>query len=550
MYDIRKTICYLSLLSSLQVVTTGTTLTFAQQQDPIWDNTAKTAWPASFEQIMIPSSQDASQQGAYFYATTQKRPQPLVVSLHTWSGDYQQKDPLSKEILARDWNYIHPNFRGANRTPEAMGSDLVLSDIRDAIHYALQHGNVNPSEIHIIGVSGGAYATLLAYMQLDYPVKSFSAWAPISDIEAWYWESLGRKQKYAQDIEQALGGSFDAVEARKRSPLFQEVLKEQRKDAQLYIYEGIHDGYQGSVPITHAMEMYNRLVAEEKYGETALDSVAQLAKQDEDLVSEQEMIELLTKRMLPPEEINDKELFGRKVYVAKQHKGVHLTIFEGGHEQLPQALSYLPVKQQQDQRPYHILTIGDSNAAIQGGWVDQLRTCLPKANVLNISQSGRTIGFDNGGREQLNALKNVGHYLAKAAAESKGNAYDAIIVCLGTNDTKSEFADRQDDVLPHFEQLLQEIRSSKLATKHTRLIYVSPPPIREKDIDAKYVGGNQRLAQLLPQWEAKAKELGFEFVDVYHPLQGVSSYYAKDGVHMVGEGQAIIANKIMSVLNN
>ena len=130
------------------------------------------------------------------YKSTSKTSQPLIVSLHTWSGYYNQTDPLTKEILARDWNYIHPDFRGANRTPSSMGSPLALADIEDAIQYALKHTNANPEEVHIIGVSGGGFATLAAFMNIEYPVKSFSAWVPISDIEAWYWvEICGRYSK-------------------------------------------------------------------------------------------------------------------------------------------------------------------------------------------------------------------------------------------------------------------------------------------------------------------------------------------------------------------
>ena len=55
-------------------------------------------------------------------------------------------------------------------------------------------------EVHIIGVSGGGFATLAAFMNIEYPVKSFSAWVPISDIEAWYWECVGRGSRYAEDI--------------------------------------------------------------------------------------------------------------------------------------------------------------------------------------------------------------------------------------------------------------------------------------------------------------------------------------------------------------
>lgn len=520
--------------------------TLIAQKDPAWDNTTKTTWATAFQQVEIPSTADATLQRAYFFKSTQKRPQPLVVSLHTWSGDYQQYDPLTKEILARDWNYIHPDFRGANNKPESMGSSWVISDIKDAIEYAIKNGNVDTTEVHIIGVSGGGYATLCAYMQLDYPVRSFSAWAPISDIEAWYWESVGRRQKYADNIVAALGGAFNKTEARKRSPIFQDFPVENRRNAALYIYEGIHDGYTGSVPITHSLKMYNRLIAELKYKVTDLDSIGQLARSDNDLVSDNEIIDLLTKRTLPVSMQPQKDLFGRQVYLEKNVDNIHLAIFEGGHEQLPQALSYIPVSNAAH-TPYHILTIGDSNGQLEGGWVDQLQKRLPDAKIVNISQSGRTIGFDNGGKEELNALKNIDNYLAEGR-KSDQIAYDFIIVCLGTNDTKYEFRDRQQEVLENFSTLLNKIRKHRIVTKKTRLLCVSPPPIREKDIENKYVGGNERLAKLVPQLKAKAIALGFEFVDVYHPLLGVSDYYAKDGVHMAAAGQAIVANSIVSTL--
>src|SRR5690606_23758134 len=153
--------------------------------------------------------------------------------------------------------------------------------------------------VHIIGVSGGGYATLCAFMHLDYPVRSFSAWAPISDIESWYWESIGRRQKYADDMVAALGCTIDSVEARRRSPVVQDFPVGKRQNSSLYIYEGVHDGYTGSVPITHSLKMYNRLVADLKYQVADLDSIGQLARSDNDLVSDNELIELVTKRTLP-----------------------------------------------------------------------------------------------------------------------------------------------------------------------------------------------------------------------------------------------------------
>lgn len=170
------------------------------KEEIAWDNTAKRSWLPEFEKVEIKSSVDGAQQKAYIYKSKSREPMPLIVSLHTWSGYYNQTDPLTKEILARDWNYIHPDFRGANRRPEAMGSPLALADIEDAIQYALKNMNVDKNEVHVIGVSGGGFATLAAFMNLDYPVKSFSAWASISDIEDWFWECSGRGSRYAKDI--------------------------------------------------------------------------------------------------------------------------------------------------------------------------------------------------------------------------------------------------------------------------------------------------------------------------------------------------------------
>ena len=519
------------------------------QQDPEWDDTAKTNWPVLFEQIDIPSKKDGKIQKAVFYKSKSQSQRPLIISLHTWSGNYTQKDPLAKEILARDWNYIHPDFRGTNNHPQAMGSALVVSDIEDAIQYALQHSNSDPEEVHIMGVSGGGYATLLAYMGLEYPVKSFAAWAPISDIEAWYWESLGRKQKYAQDILQAVSteGVFDQAEALRRSPITHQYPIEKRKNAKLSIYTGVHDGYTGSVPITHAINMYNRLVGELKYGLSDMTKIMPKAVSDSNLVSESKMISLVTKRLHPN---NDRKqsLHGRDIHLFRKYQNIQLTIFEGSHEQLPQALSFIPYDETSSLNAT-ILTLGDSNGASEEGWANQLKTMLPNSKIVNISQSGRTIGFDNNGAKNLNALRNIKKYLREATQEIDGENFHYIILCLGTNDTKKVFADRQDEVVANFEKLLDYIaKFTAKANAETRLIVVTPPPMKTEGILEKYEGGNERLAQLVPQLQKLAVNNGFKVLDVYHPLLGVLDYYAPDGIHMDAAGQKIIAARIRDLL--
>lgn len=522
------------------------------QNDPAWDDTKRGNWKPPFKKIEIPSSVDGKLQKAYLYATTSKVAKPLIVSLHTWSGDYSQKDPLITEILARDWNYIHPDFRGKNNHPEAVGSPLVAADIEDAIRYALEKTHANPDEVHIVGVSGGGYATLLAYMNVHYPVKSFSAWVPISDIDAWYWESVGRKQKYANDMLKAVSPKEPVInreEALLRSPLWQAYPRERRKDSKLFIYTGIHDGYKGSVPITHSLFMYNRLVGELKYKTTDWEEIMRKAATDTVLVAEGTMLSLVTKQTNPPE-TGKKDLYGRPVHLHRSYDNITLIVFEGGHEQLPQALALVPYEETTALK-CNIVTIGDSNGHNKSSWVNELRSLLPQANIINNSQSGRTIGFDNNGREQLNALRNIDTYLDKAQKELKGEKLDYLILCLGTNDTKKDFSERQDEVPPNFKSLLEKIRKHPLVKKNrSRLVYLTPPPIRKKNIEEKYSGGNDRLAHLFPALKTTAEKAGFMVIDAFNPLQGVLDYYAADGVHMAEGGQRIVALRVVDELTN
>ena len=90
---------------------------------------------------------------------------------------------------------------------------------------------------------------------------------------------------------------------------------------------------------------------------------------DSDLVSAKEIVDLVTKR-INPEADKNQTLFGRAIYLYRKYENIQLTIFEGRHEQLPQALSLIPYKETHSLR-YNILTIGDSNGANEGGWPDQ-----------------------------------------------------------------------------------------------------------------------------------------------------------------------------------
>ena len=137
---------------------------------------------------------------------------------------------------------------------------------------------------------------------------------PISDLNAWYWESLGRRFNYAKHILAAMGhdGKIDTDEARRRSPLSKPFPAEARKDARLRIYAGIHDGHIGCVPVSHSINFYNRIAGELKYGTDSLDEIYRRAETDPELVSKDLMLSILEKRLCPENLDSDESLLGRR----------------------------------------------------------------------------------------------------------------------------------------------------------------------------------------------------------------------------------------------
>ena len=104
--------------------------------DKVKDQLPAEQWGKEFELVYIKSPIDGSLQKAYFYKTRSSEPQPLIVSLHTWSFDYSQYDSINIQSAEKDLNYIHPDFRGPNKSKDACCSDLVISDIDASIGYS------------------------------------------------------------------------------------------------------------------------------------------------------------------------------------------------------------------------------------------------------------------------------------------------------------------------------------------------------------------------------------------------------------------------------
>lgn len=252
-------------------------------------------------------------QNAYFKKSSVPN-RPLIVRLHNWSSDYSSYDPISFEAVKYDVNYIHPNFQGPNNNPNACGSDKVIKDIDNAIDFAVEQGHVDIDKIFILGVSGGGHAALMHFLKSSYKVNTYMAWVPVTDLEDWYYESLGRKNHYYKEILACTNsnGELNLNEAYKRSPMYQPIPKEKLTHTKLKLYTGIHDGYTGEVPITHALKFYNKLA----------DGF------NEEIISNDDILYLLEKR-------KGKKVKGyigdREVHFYQTFRNVEITVFEGGH---------------------------------------------------------------------------------------------------------------------------------------------------------------------------------------------------------------------------
>jgi len=196
-----------------------------------------------FTKDYITSSLDSVKQYFYYYESIGDENKPLVVSLHQWSADYSiYRNSLAHETKAKNWNYIHPDFRGPNKHVKACGSEYVIADIDESIDWAIKNLPVDTTRIFIVGASGGGYAALCHFMKSRHKIKEYSVWVPISDLKRWYFESKSRNSKYATDIIRCTCEDCNEINlelAVERSPLYWETPVNKLDDCKLKIYAGI-----------------------------------------------------------------------------------------------------------------------------------------------------------------------------------------------------------------------------------------------------------------------------------------------------------------------
>ena len=277
-------------------------------------------------EVKVPSSSDDSLQWTKFFSPSSPEPAPLVVILHSWSANWKQTlhRPLEDYCVKNGWAYLHPDFRGPNRRPQATGSALVVSDIVDAVEYACEQTKVDRKRIFLIGTSGGGYTSLVMAGKKPNLWAGVSAWVPISDLRAWHKECEAKDLKYAREIELSCGGAPGSSaeidrEYANRSPL---TFLKKAKGVNLSINAGILDGHKGSVPISHSLLAFNE-VAEEKH---------RLAAEEIKYFTEQAKV--------PPSllrQIQDPSYGKKSPLFRRTSASATVTIFQGGHEWIASA---------------------------------------------------------------------------------------------------------------------------------------------------------------------------------------------------------------------
>ncbi len=278
-------------------------------------------WPKGIKEVSIVSSADKSTQPALIFNPGKDEARPLLVALHTWSNDYKQSGsiPYAEWCIDKDWIFIHPNFRGANKKPEATGSPLAMQDIYDAVQFVLNEYSVDTTRIYLVGNSGGGMAALLAASYYPELWTAVSAWSSISDLTAWYEEGVQDSTNYPEMIRLSCMGSPGESEAvdqeyRIRSPLTH---LEKAKGVILDINAGIADGHTGSVPVSHSLLAFNKVA------------------EDADHLSEEQISYFVSMGKVPPElisNINDESYGEKKPLFRRQSGDARVTIFDGGHE--------------------------------------------------------------------------------------------------------------------------------------------------------------------------------------------------------------------------
>lgn len=194
-----------------------------------------------------------------------------------------------------------------------------------------------------------------------------------------------------------------------------------------------------------------------------------------------------------------------------------------------------------------ILVIGDSLGAGQG-WVYQLQKLRGDGPLVNTSIGGNTFGFDGMGELRRNTLENYTAYLRKAYAEM--GDIDDILIALGTNDCKAEYAERREETYANVASLLNKTRAffEERGQDVPNIVLITPPAAGDdQTVHEEFQGVAPCVKALAAEIRALGKREGICVVDLQNQPGEAVLEHSKDGIHFDDEGYARLASAIVEM---
>ena len=282
---------------------------------------------SGIEEIQITSTADGSEQPALWLPPGGDAESPLLVILHSWSSGYLQHAGIPYAMWAEEngWAVVAPEFRGVNDDPDALGSDLAVQDVVDAIDWATSQDGVSPDRVYAVGYSGGGMMSLLLAGRHPDKVTAVAAWGPPYDLIQFYQQSVQAGRGYAGEIRSGCGGDPTDDEAARdqcfhRSPMTHlDAAKEER--VPVFIGHGMFDSLLS--PRQAAMAFNQLANSEDHFSDEALEEIAR-GSLPEDV----------------SESIATETFFGEgdpEPILARQSRAVWVVFFEADHEMVYEA---------------------------------------------------------------------------------------------------------------------------------------------------------------------------------------------------------------------
>ena len=176
-------------------------------------------------------------------------------------------------------------------------------------------------------------------------------------------------------------------------------------------------------------------------------------------------------------------------------------------------------------------------------WTGRLQSRLgSNFEIIEEGLNGRTTQFDYEARPGKNGLA----YLRPCL--DSHYPVDIVIVCLGTNDTKVEFALTPEQIADGFSAVVETILGKGLErpSSGVKVIAMAPTFVDERYIGdyADLVGAESKTRALAPLYDKVARRFATNFID----LSKMVSPSKADGCHLDPESHAKIAEFLSGII--